>query len=160
MHTSIVSRHLADRGNNKILRTLPPHISSSEEILPHLTRRTLSQPRTNKSPFRKSYVHKVDAKSHASPLCPLCNTHTSSLQLHPHTHHIGNNDGNNDDNNDGKIMAPMMTPMMVSMMEPMKTPLMAPMMILIMAQMIAPMMSKIMTTMMATIMATMIATMM
>ena len=34
IHTSIVSRHLATRGNNKILRTSPPHISSSEEILP------------------------------------------------------------------------------------------------------------------------------
>ena len=29
IHTSIVSRHLAKRGNNKILRTPPPHISSS-----------------------------------------------------------------------------------------------------------------------------------
>ena len=34
IHTSIVSMHLATRGNNKILRTPPPHISSSEEILP------------------------------------------------------------------------------------------------------------------------------
>ena len=34
IHTSIVSGHLATRGNNKILRTPPPHISSSEEILP------------------------------------------------------------------------------------------------------------------------------
>ena len=34
IHTSIVSRHLATRGNNKILRTPPPHTSSSEEILP------------------------------------------------------------------------------------------------------------------------------
>ena len=41
IHTSIVSRHLATRGNNKILSTPPPHISSSEEILLHLTRRTL-----------------------------------------------------------------------------------------------------------------------
>ena len=29
------------------------------------------------------YLHKVDVKSHPSPLCPLCNTHTSFLQLHP-----------------------------------------------------------------------------
>ena len=76
------------RGNNKILRTPPPHTSSSEEILPRPTRRTLAQPRTNKSPFLKSYLHKVDTKTHPSPLCPLCNIHTSSLQLHPHTHHI------------------------------------------------------------------------
>ena len=55
IHTSIVSRHLATRGNNKILRTPPPHTSSSEERLPRLTRRTLAQLRTNKSPFLKSY---------------------------------------------------------------------------------------------------------
>ena len=68
IHTSIVSRHLATRGNNKILRTPPPHTSSSEEILPRLTCRTLAQLRTNKSPFLKSYLHKVDAKTHPSPL--------------------------------------------------------------------------------------------
>ena len=92
MHTTIVSRHLATRGNNKILRTPPPHISSSEERLPHLTRRTIAHLRTNKSPFLKSYLHKVDAKTHPSPLCPLCNIRTHDthhpLQLYPHTHHI------------------------------------------------------------------------
>ena len=66
IHTSIVSRHLTTRGNNKILCTPPPHISSSEEILLRLTRRTLAQLRTN-----KSYLHKVDAKSHSSPLYPF-----------------------------------------------------------------------------------------
>ena len=86
IYTSIVSRHLATRGNNKILRTPPPHTmySSSEEILPRLTRRTLAQLRTNKSPFLKSYLHKVDAKTHPSPLCPLCNIHTHD------THHLFN----------------------------------------------------------------------
>ena len=82
IHTSIVSRHLATRGNNKILRTSPPHISSSEEILPRLTRRTLAQLRTNTSPFLRSCLHKVDAKSHPSPLFSLCNTHTHD------THHL------------------------------------------------------------------------
>ena len=53
VHTSIISRHLATRGNNKILRTPPPHISSSEEILPRLIRRTIAKLRTNKSPFLK-----------------------------------------------------------------------------------------------------------
>ena len=33
IHTSIFSRHLATRGNNKILRTPPPPISSSKEII-------------------------------------------------------------------------------------------------------------------------------
>ena len=84
IHTSNVSRHLATRDNNRILRTPPPHIISSEEILPHLARRTLAQPRTNNSPFLKSYLHKVDAKSHPSPLFPLCNTHTHD------THHLFN----------------------------------------------------------------------
>ena len=31
VHTSIVSRHLATRGNSKILRTPPPHISSCDK---------------------------------------------------------------------------------------------------------------------------------
>ena len=84
IHTSIVSRHLATRGNNKILRTPPPHISSSEERLPHLIRRTLAQLRTNKSSFLKSYLHKGDAKTHPSPLCHLCNIHTHD------THHLFN----------------------------------------------------------------------
>ena len=87
IYTSIVSRQLATRGNNKTLCTPPPHISSSEERLPHLTRRTLAQLRTNKSPFLKSYLHKVDAKSHPSPLCPLCNTHTHDTH---DTHHLFN----------------------------------------------------------------------
>ena len=76
IYTSIVSRYLATRGNNKILRTPPPQISSSEEIPLHLTRHTHAQLTTNKSPFLISYLHKVDAKSHPSPLCPLCNSHT------------------------------------------------------------------------------------
>ena len=91
IHTSIVSRHLATRGNNKILCTPPQHTSSSEERLPRLSRRTLAHLRTNKSPFLKSYLHKVDAKTHPLPLSPSVTPHTrhtSSLQLHPHTHHI------------------------------------------------------------------------
>ena len=84
IHTSIVSMHLVTRGNNKILRIATPHISSSEEILSCLTRSTLALLRTNKLPFLKSYLHKVDAKSHPSPLCPLCNTHTDD------TYHLFN----------------------------------------------------------------------
>ena len=81
IHTSIVSRHLATKGNNKILRTPPPHTSSSEEILPLLTRRTLAQLRTNKSTFLKSYLHKVDAKTHPSPLCPSVTSITTMPPL-------------------------------------------------------------------------------
>ena len=57
IHTSIVSRHLTTRGNNKILRTPPPHISSSEERLPRFTRCTLAQLRTNKSPFLNCFQY-------------------------------------------------------------------------------------------------------
>ena len=37
IQTSIVSIHLDTRGNYKILRTPPPHISRSEYILPRIT---------------------------------------------------------------------------------------------------------------------------
>ena len=67
----------------KILCTPPPHISSSEEILPHLTRHTLAQPRTNKSPFRKSYLHKVNANHIHNHYAPSV-THTHN------THHLFN----------------------------------------------------------------------
>ena len=59
IHRSIVYMHLATRGNIKILRTPSPHIISSKEILPRLTRCTLAQLRTNKSPFLKSYLHNI-----------------------------------------------------------------------------------------------------
>ena len=64
IHTYIISRNLATRCNNKTRCSPPPHISSSEEILPRLT---LAQLRTIKSPFLKSYLHKGDAKTHPSP---------------------------------------------------------------------------------------------
>ena len=85
---SIVSRHLAIRGNHNILRTPPPHFSSSEEILPPSTRHTLVQLRSNNSPFLKSYFHTVDAKSHPSQLCPLCNTHTRDTHYVFNGYHI------------------------------------------------------------------------
>ena len=75
----MVSMHLATSGNNKILRTPPPHIRSSEEIL------LLAQIRTNKSPFLKSYLQKFDDKSHPSPLLHPHTRHTSFLQLLPWT---------------------------------------------------------------------------
>ena len=49
----MADKHNIPKGkmHNKILHTPPPHISSYEEILPRITRRTLAQLRTNKSPF-------------------------------------------------------------------------------------------------------------
>ena len=71
IHTSIVSRHLATRGNNKILRTPPPHISSYEEILPRITRGTRAELRTNKCPFLKSYLHKSRRQNTSVTTMPL-----------------------------------------------------------------------------------------
>ena len=81
IHAPIVSRHLATRGNNTILRTPKLHVSSSEEILHRLTRGTLAQLITNISHLLKSYVHKVDVKSHPSPLGPpfVALTHTTHI---------------------------------------------------------------------------------
>ena len=84
MYIHLLSLCIYPQETKKILRTPPPHISSSEEILPRFTHGTLAQLRTNKSPFLKVYLHKVDAKTHPSPLCPLCNTHTHD------THHLFN----------------------------------------------------------------------
>ena len=78
--TSIVSQHLAARDNNKILRTHPTQVSSTGENLPRYTCRTLAQLRTNKFPFLLSYLHKIDASTHPSPLCPLCRTHEHTTQ--------------------------------------------------------------------------------
>ena len=89
IHTSVVSRHLATRGNNGILRTT--HISSAEERLPHLTRRTLAHIRTNKSPSSNHTYTKSTPKHIHNHYAPsVTSTHTThiSLQLHPHTHHI------------------------------------------------------------------------
>ena len=74
------SQHVATRENNKILRTHPPQVISTEENLPRHTRRTLAQLITNKSPFLLSYLHKIDASTHPSPLCPLCRIHEHTTQ--------------------------------------------------------------------------------
>ena len=80
IHTIIVSQHFAARDNNKILHSHPPQVSSTEENLPRNTRHTLAQLRTNKSPFLLSYLHKIDASTHPSPLCPLCHIHKHTTQ--------------------------------------------------------------------------------
>ena len=80
IQTSIVSQHLAAKDNNKILRTHPPQVSSTEENLSRHTRRTLAQLRTNKSHFLLSYLHKIDVSTHPAPLCPLCRTHEHTTQ--------------------------------------------------------------------------------
>ena len=65
-------------------KSLLPYITANIPNTPMQHGYTLAQLRTNKSPFLKSYLHKVDAKTHPSPLCPLCNIHTHD------THHLFN----------------------------------------------------------------------
>ena len=68
IHTYIVSCHLASRGNNKILRTPAPHISSSEDILPA----------SLVAPLAIAEQINLISSNH---------TYTKSTQ-HPHTHHV------------------------------------------------------------------------
>src|SRR6476661_9116926 len=74
IHHSIVKNHLQSYKPNKIINQPAPPINKDEQTLLRKTRRTLVQLRTNKSPFLKSYLHKIDPQNHSSPLCPLCNT--------------------------------------------------------------------------------------
>ena len=75
IHTFIVSRHQAIRSNNKILRTRPPHISSSEKYFPN----SLVAPLPNSEQINHS-----SSKYTYTKLTP----NHIHLQLHPHTHHV------------------------------------------------------------------------
>ena len=91
IHTSIVSRILATRVNNKILRTPPPHISSSKEILLRLTRRTLAQSEQINHPssihiYTKSMSNHIH--HHYTPSVALTHTTHNLFKCTPHTHHI------------------------------------------------------------------------
>ena len=83
--------HLATRGNNKIMRTPPPHISSSEERLPaSLIAPLPNSEQTNLPSSNHTYTKPMPKHIHHQ-CALLCNIHThdtSSLQLHPHTRHI------------------------------------------------------------------------
>ena len=89
IYTSIASRHLATRGNNKILRTPPPHISRSKERLSRFTRRTLAQLRKFSLPqiILTQSRRQILSITTMPPLKHPHTRHTPSLQLHPHTHH-------------------------------------------------------------------------
>ena len=63
IHTSIVSMHIATRGNNKIL-----------------TRRTFAQPRTNKSPFiLHTYTKATPKHIHHHYAPSVTSTHTTHI---------------------------------------------------------------------------------
>ena len=92
IHTSIVSIHLATRGNNKILRTPPPHISSSEEILTGSTVASLpNSEQINHPSSNHIYTKSTPNHIHHHYAPSVTHTHTTHIisSTTPHTHHIG-----------------------------------------------------------------------
>ena len=81
-NTSLVPTGLVNPKPNLLIHSSPspltppePNYTSQTFHQLHPTPSNSTKLKTNKSPFPKSYLHKVDAKSHTSPLCSLCNTH-------------------------------------------------------------------------------------
>jgi endonuclease/exonuclease/phosphatase (EEP) superfamily protein YafD len=72
IHTKIVNHQLVNTKINKIIGERAPEVDKSELDLPRLDRVRLSQLRTGKSPFLRTYLNKVDQKNYPSDLCPLC----------------------------------------------------------------------------------------
>ena len=80
IHTSIVSRHLATRGNNKILRTPPPHIGSSEERLPaSLVAPLPSSEQTNLPSSNHTYTKSTPKHIHHHYAPSVTSTHTTHI---------------------------------------------------------------------------------
>ena len=93
IHTTIISQHLAARDNNKILRTHPPQVSSTEEDLPRHTRRTLAQLRSNKS-LSSYHIYTKSTPQHTHLyfflLVALTNiSHNISSVAHRYAHAVG-----------------------------------------------------------------------
>ena len=88
IHTSIVSRHLATTGNNKILRTPPPHTSSSASLVAPLPNsEQINHPSSNHT-YTKSTLNHIH--HHCVPSAtPTHTTHTISSTAPtyaPHCH--------------------------------------------------------------------------
>ena len=67
-HTTAVENYIESIPPNKLIDDVVPKINSMEETLERDKRTRLAQLRTNKSPFLKSYLNKIDPKSYPSPL--------------------------------------------------------------------------------------------
>jgi hypothetical protein len=80
IHTTVVANYLTNRKYNKIINEPAPKINETKQTLPRGTRRTLAQLRTGKSPFLRTYKHKIDPLSQPTPTCPLCNIHEHTTQ--------------------------------------------------------------------------------
>ena len=80
IHTLIVFMHLSTKGNNTILCTPPPHIISSEEILPA----SLVEPLPNS----EQIYHTFSNYTHTRPTKNHINHHYASYRTLTHTIHI------------------------------------------------------------------------
>ena len=82
--------HLATRGNNKILRTPPPHTNTLKRDFPaSLVAPSPNSEQTNLPSSNHTYTKSTPKHIHHHCAPSVTSTqHTSSLQLHPHTHHI------------------------------------------------------------------------
>ena len=69
IHISIVVRNIVTRGDNKIMGTLPPHISSSEEIPPASLVALLPNPEQINHPFSNHIYTSITTM-------PTFNTHS------------------------------------------------------------------------------------
>ena len=88
IHTSIVSRHLATRGNKKILRTPPPHISSSEERLSaSLVAPLPNSEQTNIPSSNHTYKKSTPNHIHHHYATPTHTTHTISSTVPTYAPH-------------------------------------------------------------------------
>ena len=80
IHTSIVSRHLATTGNNKILRKPPPHISSSERDFPaSLVAPLLNSEQTNLPSSNHTYTKSTPKHIHHHYTPSVTSTHTTPI---------------------------------------------------------------------------------
>ena len=78
--TMTVEDYLNSQDINELIGIKPPDINPSEQSLPRNIRRTLSQSRTDKSPFLYSYRNKINPQIYSSPNCPLCKTDTHTTK--------------------------------------------------------------------------------
>ena len=84
IHTSIVSRHLATRGNNKILRTPPPHTSNTLAILKRYFPASLVAPlpsseQTNLPSSNHTYTKSTPKHIHHHYAPSVTSTHTTHI---------------------------------------------------------------------------------
>ena len=88
--TSIVSRHLATRDNNKILRTPPPALKRyfpASLVAPLPNSEQINHP-SSKYTYTQSRRQNTSITTIPPSVTLTHTTHTPSLQLHPHTNHI------------------------------------------------------------------------